>query len=142
MVWNEFPSTTWGEWAFVLRRQRGWDTGVGCAGGADEFRGVIREGERFLSQRPRSPHRLAVLFAVALAHETWWSLSHADGDPYADAKDYQTGRDTARRLAISRYEAVVRLAPRSDEARHAGRVLGRLQLGLATNERAFFCIYD
>ncbi|MBI2203535.1 MAG: hypothetical protein HYU41_06775 [Candidatus Rokubacteria bacterium] len=141
-VWKEFPATPWGEWAFVLRLQRGWDTGVGCAGGPDEFRGVIREGERFLATRPRTPHRVRGLFAVALAHETWWSLAHAEGDTYADAKDYQTGRDAARRRAISAYDEIARLAPASDEAYHARRVLGRLRLGLATNERTFFCVYD
>lgn len=141
-VWTEFPATPWGEWAFVLRLQRGWDSGVGCGGGAAEFRAVIREGERFLTRRPRSPHRASVLFAVALAHETWWSLAHAEGDAYADAKDYQTGRDTARRRAISAYDEIVRLAPRGDEARHAARVLGRLRLGLATNQRTFYCVYD
>jgi hypothetical protein len=142
-VWREFPESAWGEWAFALLLHRGWDTTIACGDGSDQFRAVIREGERFLAQRRASPQRLTVLYAVALAYETWWSLSHGgDHDDYADPARYRDGADVARQSAIRRYEEILRAPTAGIPAQHARRVLGRLRLQLATNERSFFCVYD
>jgi hypothetical protein len=40
------------------------------------------------------------------------------------------------------YNDVLQLIPDSPEAAYARRVLPRLALGFATNQRRFFCVYD
>ncbi len=56
----------------------GWSNDVECSAGADDFRGVIAEGEKFLKQYPASAYRADVLLAIAEAYETWWSLSQSN----------------------------------------------------------------
>lgn len=142
-IWSDYGTTAWGEHAFLLLQSQGWDTGVGCAKGSDQFREVIRRGERFLKRRPQSPRRIDVLFAVAQAYETWWSLSQAaERDDYVDRAAYQAGAPGARTKAIKLYERVLCLAPDSLQAAYARRRLPRLKFGLDTNQRRFFCIYD
>lgn len=43
---------------------------------------------------------------------------------------------------LERSEAALDAELRKALSDHARRVLGRLRLGLATNERTFFCVYD
>ena len=150
-IWREFPATSWGEDAFVFLLASGWDTSPTCEAGADRFREVIRQGEKFLTDRPASPRRPQVLFYVAEAYETWWSLSQAvpctgnqtaDCDDYANPGDYQQGSAEARQKAIEAYEQLAQFAPQSDEAAYAQRHLPLLKQGEDTNQRRFFCIYD
>ncbi len=142
-IWQEHPSNPWGERAFVRLLGLGWDTSVACRKGSDQFREVIREGEAFRVRRPASPARADVDFMVAQSYETWWSLSQASPqDEYAQAARYQAGALTARQKAIALYNDVLQLIPDSPEAAYARRVLPRLALGFATNQRRFFCVYD
>lgn len=142
-VWTEHRTTRWADHAFALLLSYGWDTRVGCAAGSDQYRTIIREAERFLADRPASAVRLQVVFALAQAYETWWSLSQATSDVYVDAAAYQAGAIQARSNAIARYEEVLRLGPADAlETRYARRRLARLKLGVDTNQRRFFCIYD
>lgn len=88
---------------------------------------MIREGEPFLADRPDAPHRLATLFLLAQAHETWWSPSRAEEDDYVpDPARYRDGAEAARRAAIGLYDEVRAIAPGSDHALHAERRLARL----------------
>ncbi len=150
-VWKEYGATDWGERAFVLLLNHGWDTSGECRQGSDQFREVIRRGKDFLVQRPKGPHRLEVLLSLAQAYETWWSLSQAapcksghatDCDPYVTPELYQTGAAAARQKAIRYYEQLLRLASNSPEAAYARLHLPRLKLEIDTNQRAFSCIYD
>lgn len=142
-VWRESPAMEWGEHAFLLLLERGWDTTPTCGGGSDQFRSVIRYGEEFLARYPRSTRRPNVFFALARAYETWWSLSQASPqDEYVVSGPYQAGAKTARERAIAYYEQVIRTAPTSHEAGYARRQVPRLKLGVATNQRSFYCIYD
>lgn len=142
-VWQEYGTTEWGERALVLLLNMGCKFGACCPYGTDQFRFVIEHGEKFLAERPHSLHRVAVLFALAQAYETWWSLSQAsEGGQYVDSSDYQQGAEPAREKAIARYEELVRLAPERDEAAVARRRLPRLRLSIDTNQRRFFCIWD
>ena len=115
------------------------------------FREVIRQGEEFLAKHPKTPHRLQVLFALAQAYETWWSLSQAAAckpgqmsgcDGYSDPANYIEGSGSARDRAINLYEEVLRLDPDSPEAAYVQWMLSRLKLGIDTNQRRFRCIYD
>lgn len=140
---QEYPNTPEGEAAFVYLLNRGWDTTGVCTKGSDQFREVIRRGEEFLKDRPESKYRLDVSFAVAQAYETWCSLSKASlSDTYADRNSYRDGAPEACQKATALYEEVVRSAPDTYEAEYARERLPRLKLGIDTNQRRFFCVYD
>lgn len=142
-VWKEYKDTAWGEEAFRALQRHGWDTSSTCAKGTDQFREVITQGERFLSEQPLTSHRLEIVMALATAYETWWSLSQASvQDNYVDPNRYHDGADVAYEKAMTYYKEGVRLAPESDQAQAAKRILARMQLGIDTGSRGFFCIYD
>ena len=142
-VWQDYGGTEWGELAFILLLNLGWNTSVDCSKGSDLFREVIRRGEEFLTEHPKSSYRLDVFFVLAQAYETGWSASQASiQDSYVDRHQYQEGASAARDKAISYYEKVLQLAPAGYEADYARLRLPRLKLGLDTNQRRFFCIYD
>ena len=73
-VWTEYPETRWGEYAFVLLLSLGWYPGVACPNGSDTFRAVIEHGEEFLTHRPDSAQRSAVVFALAPVSYTHLTL--------------------------------------------------------------------
>jgi hypothetical protein len=147
-VSTDFGDTPWGERAFLLLLDHGWNTGVACSADSDQFRIVIQQGLVFLEKHSSSPYRLDVQFAVAQAYETWWSLSQAlrpqervdEEEPDADPAQYQKGAEAARQKAVEVYEQLLQAAPQSDYAVYARRVLPRLKLGLDTGQRRFYCI--
>ena len=142
-VWRESPKTEWGDYAFLLLQQIGWDTSGVCAAGSDQFREVIKHGEKFLAEHPSGPLRTAVTLAVGEAYETWWSLSRAGpNNDYVQPENYQAGAEPARQKAISLYEQLAKAAPASLEAAYANRELPRLKLSLDTVQRRYFCVYD
>jgi hypothetical protein len=143
-VWQEHPQTSWGEEAFLLLLRRGWDTEVFCRENPDDFRDVIREGERFLRARPASPLRRDVVVTLAWAYETWWSASRAQpGQGYVDdPKSYAAGADQARANAVARYQEALRLGVEPAIAADARRRLAKLQRGADTDQRIFYCVYD
>jgi hypothetical protein len=143
-VWTDFPDNDWGERAFVLLLSHGWDTGVDCAAGSDQFRKVIQQGLQFREKHPKSPYLLDVQLAVAQAYETWWSLSQAvaTGSEYeevVEAQKYQDGAEAARQKAIASYGQLLQADPQNDRAAYARRILPRLKLGIDTGQRRFYC---
>jgi hypothetical protein len=149
-VWRELPDSTAGELAFVELQQRGWNTssGEGCPTNPDFFRDVIDRGEVFLSQHPSTQFRKEVLFTLAVANESWWSIAQAPaGDgwvaeiPYPRKAINRQQAAAARDRAISYYQRIIELAPESPEAASAVRRLPRLKQGLDTGQRRFFCSY-
>jgi hypothetical protein len=149
-VWREWPDTEGGELAFLELQRFGWVTGSGegCPNNPDLFREVIAKAEAFLASHPRTGFRTQVLYALAVANESWWSIAHAPADdqwvsgipyPRRAANARQAGR--ARDEAIRYYREVVAMAPGSPEAASALRRLPRLELGLDTGQRRFFCSY-
>ena len=140
-AWREYPDTAWGQRAFVMMQTRACElAAVGCHGG-DCFRPVIRQGEQFLLDHPSSTFRTQVMFNVARAYETAWSLSKASKvDPTAEGVRVDSAfGDHARLKAIEVYEDLLRLDPSSAEARSGALALPRLRLKLDTGERTFFC---
>ena len=149
-VWRESPETEAGELAFLELQRVGWVTGSGegCPKNPDLFREVIAKAEAFLADHPATDFRRQVLYTLAVANESWWSIAHAPADdPWVSAPPYprrtanarQAGR--ARDEAIRYYREVVRIAPGTPEAVSALRRLPRLELGLDTGQRRFFCSY-
>jgi hypothetical protein len=147
-VWTEYGNTPWGERAFLLLLDHGWDAGPGGQADSDQFRPVIQQGLQFLEKHPNSPYRLDVQFDVAQAYETWWSLSQAlppeerldETEPDANPLEYKKGAEGARQKAIEAYEQLLQGAPQSDYAVYARRVLPRLKLRLDTGQRRFYSI--
>src|SRR6266853_3062358 len=143
-VWTDFPESDWGERAFLLLLNHGWDPGVDCAGGSEQFRQVIQQGLQFREKHSKSLYLLDVQLAVAQAYETWWSLSQAvaTGDEYSEGVEpgkYQDGAEAARQKALASYEQLLEIAPQSDHAAYARRILPRLTLGIDTGQRRFYC---
>jgi len=140
-AWKEFPETSWGQRAFLLlQRLSCLIPDSGCQG-PNCFRAVIEQGEKFLREYPEMTFRKEQIYHLALAYETWWSLSQAkQGDPTAEgAQVDRASAERARKKAIELYEALARIEPESPEARAGQLVLPRLRLGLGTGERTFFC---
>ena len=150
-VWREFPDSQAGQLAFLELQQRGWytDSGIGCPANPDLFHDVIERGEAFLRQHPSTQFRKEVLFTLAVANESWWSVAHApandewvEGIPYPRKALNKQQAAAARERAIRYYQELVKLAPDSPEAGSAERRLPRLNLALDTGQRRFFCSYD
>ncbi len=145
-VWQQYPETDWGERAFVVLVELGWDTSRTCAKGSEQFREVIRQGESFLQQRPTSPYRAAILLLVGQAYATWWSLSNETADSpmadYVDPKRYNEGAEQARLKAISDFEQVVQLSPETKFAEYSHQILPPLREHQIQNTYKFFCVYD
>lgn len=142
-LWRTAPGSAWGQHAFALLLEKGWDTSGTCQEGAGQFRRVIEQGEAFLAGHPHGWPELQTKLALAQAYETWWSLSRApENDDYAYAPDYQEGAAAAREKTIAYYEQVVRLAPTSPAAAYARERLPPLQTEQDPEQRRYFCIYD
>jgi hypothetical protein len=145
-LWREFPTREEGEDAFVLLLRQGWDKSPCCHTGADSFHTVIEHGEAFLSNRPKTAHRQEVLFLLAQAYETWWSLSQVpeqnqeEGDPPPAA--YRAGAAVAREKAIAYYGEIVEAAPESSEGTCSRKPLGLLRENQDTHQRRFYCYCD
>jgi hypothetical protein len=144
VVWREHPDGAWGEEAFLLLLRRGWNTTVFCKDSPDDFREVIREGERFLAARPTTRLRRDVALTLAWAYETWWSASRArPGQGYVDEPaTYAAGAAQARDRAIARYDEALRLGLPGALAADARQRLARLRQSADTEQRIFYCVYD
>lgn len=145
-LWRDYPNTDWGERAFVLLLDAGWDTSGTCAKGADQFREVIRQGESFLQQHPNSSYRSFVVHLVGQAYATWWALSNQPlpgMEDYVDPKLYQKGAAEARLKAIAYFEQALQLAPGTPLAQYAQEILPALRDQQLTQDGyRFFCVYD
>jgi len=144
-IWQEYPRTEWGERVFVLLLNRGWDTSATCEKAEDQTREVIRQGEAFLQQHPKSAYRTAVALLVAEAYASWWSLS-APGEggmaEYVDPKMYEEGAEEAREKAIGYFEQVSQLAPGTGFSEYANMVLPQLREKHVLDNYRFVCVYD
>jgi len=145
-LWRDYPATEWGERAFVLLLNMGWDTSATCAKGSDQTREVIRQGESFLQERPSSPNRGTVTLLVAEAYASRWSLSNEPAgsgmSDYVDQKEFREGAEEARVKAIGYFEEVVRLAPETSLSRFALEVLPPLRDKEILDNYRFYCVYD
>lgn len=139
-AWKEFPETPWGQRAFLLTQRDCSSPELTCPG-PNCFLSVIQQGEKFLQDYPDTPFQTEQLYHLALAYDTWWSLSQAGpDDPTAEGArvDRESG-ERARKKAIELYEELGRMAPGSPEALAGQLSLPRLKLRLSTGERSFFC---
>ncbi|MES1241280.1 MAG: hypothetical protein ABUT39_06635 [Acidobacteriota bacterium] len=127
----------WSDEAFLALQDDGWagqDGQEGC------FRQVIEHGESFLKERPGT-RTAQVLFDVAQAYETWWSLSRDTGEDgiVPEPALFEPGADRARAAAIAGYERLIQVEPESWQAATARHQLLYLRLGIDTRQRRFYC---
>lgn len=149
LLWKlhqEYPATDEGADALLLLLRGGWGSGPCCSTGSDPFRAVVQHGEDFLAHRTHAPHRMEMLFLLAQAYDTWWSLSRIpeqsqrEGDP--PPEPYREGAAAARDKAIAYYKEIVESAPHSVEADCSRKPLQLLQDNEDTHQRRFYCYCD
>jgi len=145
-AWEEFGGTDWGEEAFLLLLRRGFNLAPGCKT-ADLFREVILRGEEFLKTHTKTKLRVNILFLLAEAYETWWSLSRCLLDYYEPLISvyglaYTEGAEDARQKAVKIYSEIRSLAPQSAAAGFASIRLPILKLRGDPYQRRYYCIYD
>lgn len=142
-LWREYGSTGWGEKAFVLLMDSGWNPSGTCQSGNDEFRVVIREGEKFLAAKPSSANRPEIKFLVAEAYATWWAVSEPSlGDDYIQPEIYKAGSAQARRKAIIYFQQLVDGNTNKLMVEAARQHLQNITKGDPTSEVRFYCVYD
>ena len=87
---------------------RGWNTdaGEGCPKNPDLFREVIARAEAFLASHPRTDFRKQVLYALAVANESWWSIAHAPAATNGSTRSLPAVRLNAQQASRARDEAI------------------------------------
>jgi hypothetical protein len=94
----------WGRQAFLMMTQLGWSQGA-CEEGPDQFREVIKRGEKFLQNYPHSEVSDSIRLELAHAYATWWNLSRSDPNPpYSTPETYKVGAEAAKQRAIELYK--------------------------------------
>jgi hypothetical protein len=79
--------------------------------------------------------------AVARAYETQWALSGTfTTNARENARRLTADQAAARIRAIELYEAVIRLAPRSQDAAYARRRIVQVRAHMTTSQDAYSCI--
>jgi len=128
------PRSKWGQRAFLelIRHHVGDDDPNG-----DAFRVVIRRGEAWLREHPGTAIDADLRLELALAYETWWSLSKAAPDRWhpEESARYAEGAEQARRRAIQLYRRVRPLD--AHERIWLEQRLFRLERDIDTVQRAF-----
>ena len=113
-----------------------------CREGAEGFRRVIENGDRYLARVPRSPITGAVHFYVAEAQRDIVALAEGAADIYADSSAYGPERAAARERALAHYRAAIVADPSAGVAAAAWRRAWWLLAGLRVRGTRFYCIYD
>jgi len=113
-----------------------------CEADPDQFRNVITANEAALRKHPDSRFRAWLLFDLDRAYETWWSLSRRGPESSGGGPQYVDGADTARQRALDAYRQVTALVPDTLAARYAAERIPRLDLGITTNSREFYCMSE
>jgi hypothetical protein len=112
----------------------GWSQGA-CQEGPDQFREVIKRGEKFLKDYPQSEVSDNIRLELAHAYATWWNLSGDEPNPpYSTPETYKMGsRDHRKDLGSI---VIVKAYPMSAQPRRVSRVVfSRNCAGCLTNSR-------
>jgi len=131
-----------GQSILLIQLDNGFDFSGTCAGGAEGFRRVIENGERYLERLPDSPIAAEVHFLVGEAYRDIVALAHGAGDIYADSSHYGTEAGGAAVQAIAHYREAMKAGPDSKVAQAAWRQAWWMKAGLAPRDVRFYCIYD
>jgi hypothetical protein len=116
----EHPDTFWGRQAFLEMMKNGWQVMPRCWE-SGVIPAVIAHGEEFLAKHPNADISPAVVYAVALAYDNWWSIAEngvvKGREPPEKAQEYVRGAERARTKAIAYYEQYVAMVGKSLVAR-------------------------
>jgi hypothetical protein len=128
----------------ILLAQLGnaFDFSGSCAGGPEEFRRVIAEGERYLARMPATPIAPSVHFLVGEAWRDIVALAHGAGGLDADSSRYGAEAEAAAQKALAHYTEAMKAGPTSPVARAAWRRAWWLRAGLAPRGLRFYCVGD
>jgi hypothetical protein len=128
----------WGRRAFLMMTRLGWSQGA-CKEGPDQFREVIKRGEKFLGDYPQSEVSDNIRLELAHAYETWWNLSRGEPNPpYSSPEKYRRGSDAAKQRAIELYKEY--LSRQKTPEKDVGIRLKALQDNpKGSNEYDYFC---
>jgi len=127
----------WGRQAFLMMTQLGWSQGA-CQEGPDQFRNVIKHGEKFLKKYPATEISNRVRLELANAYATWWNASQAEPDAYSNPANYKAGAPEAKRRAIELYREYIK-AQKAPGAEARKRLKALLENPKGSNEFDYFC---
>jgi hypothetical protein len=138
-----YGATEWGQRAWLELLRQACATPRAHCDVPNCFLTVIAQGSRMLAEFPKTVLRRQILYALAQAQETAWSLSLAQpGDITATGSQVTPASgEQARLQAIDHYQALRREFPGTPEAEDAEWALPRLKLRLDTGSRAYFCFH-
>lgn len=141
---DRYGASPWAKYALADEARGGFDLGSNCEGGSDQYAIVIARVTPLLQSVKDPLVGGALTFDLGRAYETWWSLGQCENDPYADAGDYQTqkGYAQSRKEALALYQVILKEDPDGPRADILKFVVPRLILGVDTNCRDYYCIYD
>lgn len=131
-----------GQRILLSQLSSGFDFSGSCAKGAEAFRRVIQNGERYLARQPTSPIAQDVRLALADAYRDIVALAQGAGGEWADSSRYSTEAPAARRLALAHYRAVIAANPTHPAAEYAWRRAWRLAAGLPVGGTRYLCVTD
>lgn len=120
----------------------GFDFSGTCSGGAESFRRVIENGERYLARVPGSPVAADVRFLLAEAYRDIAALAQGSGGVWADSSRYSGEAGRARRRALEHYRAVIAARPLHGAAETAWRSAWRLASGLPLRGTRYLCVVE
>lgn len=139
-------SNRWADLVF-LRSLRGdfdlfaRDSCLGSFYDCQPFQTIIRVGERFLKEHPRSSITGELRLLVARAHETGWSLSKSPASPTEegafDPTNFTIEAPANRLRALELYEEHLHANPTDPRNPIIKRRLARIRLDIDTGCRAF-----
>jgi hypothetical protein len=124
------PDTYWGRQAFLELIKNGWQAMPRCwASGV--IPAVIHHGEEFLSKHPNADIFPAVVYAVAIAYEDWWSIVKnkvvQEREVPENVQEYEQGAERARTKAIYYYKQYLALVGSSPTTKAKIERLGRAE---------------
>jgi hypothetical protein len=131
-----------GELILLEQLRGGFDFSGTCRGGAEMFRTVIQNGERYLERLPQSRIAGDVHFYVGEGYRDIVALAAGAGQEYVDSTQYRDAAPEARRRAISHYRAALASDRTSPTAAAAWSRAWWLLAGLRPRTARFYCVYD
>ena len=134
--------TPLGERILIAQLLSGFDFSGTCAGGAEGFRRVIENGERYLARLPQSPIAADVHYLVGDAYRDVVALAHGAGGELSDSSRYKAEAPEAARKALSHYVAAMQAGADDPAARAAWSRTWWLRAGLVPRDVRYFCVYD
>jgi hypothetical protein len=127
---------------FLFQLANGFDPSGTCAAGAEGFRRVIQNGEKYLERVPASPIAADVHYQVGDAYRDIFALARGAAGDYADSSRYGAEAGPATLKALEHYRAAMRAGPASPAARAAWKRAWWIEAGLVPRDVRFYCIYD